>query len=347
MDGSSESKPISAGRARGHSLLSYLKANSDVETANTDPQSARVSSPDNNKSIYELHGSTQGQPVQHSSTVFGRDRIVPESTPLAGRPIGTQPDVHSLATQPVLTERDFQKEGVSVERSKPISIAISHTTPEAQVALDARRHNFDIQIRDECAGLPPRVSFLGNGDNTPPRFRMSRRSTLADKPELDAILRTTLTTYDGHQYLPLTATTLHNLSPYWKGVKPVADTSLFSCILLNKDINDVHADHVVSALQRVGVFVSHLLVVGPILTSDVGNVFNREEGNIGAGNDWDRILKCFPNLKWVKLVHVVDGGVGLPDDTYTALREAIGRCQGVQGVERFSHDSHPLALLGN
>ncbi|KAJ4359244.1 hypothetical protein N0V95_002325 [Ascochyta clinopodiicola] len=47
---------------------------------------------------------------------------------------------------------------------------------------------FNNDLRDFCTGQPPEKSYLAPGGRTSPRFRMSRRSTLADKPELDSLL---------------------------------------------------------------------------------------------------------------------------------------------------------------
>jgi hypothetical protein len=47
-------------------------------------------------------------------------------------------------------------------------------------------------------------------------------------------------------YLPLTAHTVHRLSSYGKGEKPIAETKLIDYIMIAAKINGVNADHVVA-----------------------------------------------------------------------------------------------------
>jgi hypothetical protein len=196
------------------------------------------------------------------------------------------------------------------------------------------------KLRKWCTGTSPKKSFLGNDGRLP----FTRRSTLADKPELDILLAATKIKYKGHLYLPLTAQTIHRLSPYWKGEKPIADTKLFECILINGEINGVHADHVVAALERIGNHCKHLVVVSPIQTSELGNVFNREAGNINPGSDWACILKCFPNLEYMAFVHNVDEPVELSRNTFFALHKAVATRQVAQQVKSFEYHGSPQLL---
>jgi hypothetical protein len=175
-------------------------------------------------------------------------------------------------------------------------------------------------------------------------MRFTRRSTLADKPELDAMLAMTKTEYNGHMYLPLTAHTIHKLSPYWKGSKPIADTKLFEYIKITQDINGIHADHVVAALERIGSHCNHLLVISGVQTSELGNVFNREAGNITPANDWDLILGCFPHLKHLMYIHPVDEPDHLSRRNMLSLHRAIIKRQAAQQLERFSYDA-PAKLI--
>jgi hypothetical protein len=173
---------------------------------------------------------------------------------------------------------------------------------------------------------------------------MIRRSTLADKPELDLILASTKVEYRGHIYVPLTAYVIHRLSPYWKGEKPVADTKVFECIMINSEVNGIHADHVVAALQRIGEYCKHLLVVSPIQTSELGNVFVREHGEVEPGNDWEHLLKCFPNLKYLAFVHDIDEHVELSRGTFYALHTAISNRQAAQAFKSFKYEGPPQLL---
>ncbi|KAF1840306.1 uncharacterized protein K460DRAFT_381148 [Cucurbitaria berberidis CBS 394.84] len=174
---------------------------------------------------------------------------------------------------------------------------------------------------------------------------MPRRSTIADKPELDDLLLSTMVEHNGHKYLPLSAPTIHKLSPYWKGAKPIADMKLFECIMITKEVNAVHADHVVAALKRIGQHCHHLLVVAPIQTTELGNVFNREADNVSPGNDWCRILECFPNLKQLMFIHPIDVPTELSRYTYFALHAAVANRQYAQGLESFGYNGPPGVLM--
>jgi len=206
-------------------------------------------------------------------------------------------------------------------------------------------------LRKWCSGHPPKKSFLGTDRNIPPRFRMSRRSTLADKPELDVLLAATKVEYNGHFYLPLTAKTIHRLDPFFKGAKPLADMKLFECIVITHEVNGVHADHVVAALERIGEHCKHLLVMSPVQTSELGNVFAREHDNVNPGNDWDAILGCFPHLQYLAFVHHVDEPVGFSRNTFRGLQAAVARRQAAQGqatqegLKGFSFNMPPALLM--
>jgi hypothetical protein len=173
---------------------------------------------------------------------------------------------------------------------------------------------------------------------------MSRRSTIADKPELDVILAATKVKHNGHMYLPLTAQTIHRLSPFFKGAKPIADMRLFECIVITHEINGVHADHVVAALERIGEYCKHLLVMSPIQTSELGNVFNREAGNVNPGSDWDHILKCFSNLDRLAFIHATDEPVELSRGTFYALHVAVAKRQAAQEIKNFKFEGPPQLI---
>jgi hypothetical protein len=180
-------------------------------------------------------------------------------------------------------------------------------------------------LRNWCTGQPPKRPGFGAFLKFPPRGRhsLSRRSTLADKPELDVLLAATLVEYKGKKHLPLSAKTLRRLSPLWKGEKPLANFHIFERLLLNKEINTAHADHVISALERVGGHCKHLVIISPIHISEYGDVLNREDGNINTGNDWDKIIACFPNLETATFEHPQEEPSELSRSTFANFHRAI------------------------
>ncbi|KAF2134100.1 hypothetical protein P153DRAFT_381277 [Dothidotthia symphoricarpi CBS 119687] len=67
---------------------------------------------------------------------------------------------------------------------------------------------------------------------------------------LDAVLDTATAYHNGIYHLPINA--------YTNGARPVADKSPFSRLLINGEINNVHAKHVAAALECIGEYVEHL-----------------------------------------------------------------------------------------
>lgn len=217
---------------------------------------------------------------------------------------------------------------------------------EESIPMPARFYYEQPDLRKWCTGQPPKKSYLTSDADFLPRIRKTRRNTLADKPELDNLLAATKVEYNGHYYLPLTAVTIHRLDPFFKGAKPLADMKLFECIIINQEVNGVHADHVVAGLERIGEHCKHLLVMSPVQTSELGNVFAREADNINTGNDWDAILGCFPNLNFLAFVHDVHEPVGLAGNTFRGLRAAVARRQATQEhLKGFSFNGPPALLM--
>lgn len=240
---------------------------------------------------------------------------------------------------------------ISIPRdaTPPLSATGSDSESEQEIpvepAQEVDEYYDQLDLRKWCSGQPPKRLFLSSDRALPPRIRMSRRNTLADKPELDMLLAATKVEYNGHSYLPLTAQTIYRLDPFFKGAKPLADMKLFKCIVITQEVNGVHADHVVAALERIGEHCKHLLVMSPIQTSELGNVFAREAGLINPGNDWDAILGCFPNLNYVAFIHDVKEPVGFSRNTFRGLRAAVANRQASREELKGVKFNGPPALL--
>ncbi|CAI6335474.1 unnamed protein product [Periconia digitata] len=209
---------------------------------------------------------------------------------------------------------------------------VPSSSPEDMPRSGRSRGNTVPSFGNQTSWLPYRVCGKPRpGHGFPASFMASRsspksrRSTLSDQPELDKHLRESMVTYDGLLYLPMSSTTLHHLSPFWKGLKPIAKLDeIFERVLINKDINKVHADHVVAALERVGMHCKHLVVLSPIHTAELGEVFNREIDNLDdPSSDWSKIFKCFPNLESVTFKHPDDEPLDLVEDTLKSFQRAI------------------------
>ncbi|KAF2135005.1 hypothetical protein P153DRAFT_275367, partial [Dothidotthia symphoricarpi CBS 119687] len=178
-------------------------------------------------------------------------------------------------------------------------------------------------LRMGCAGYPAKKSFLTTDFRSSSRSRLSRRSTIADIVELDAVLATAMTYYDGIYHLPINAYTVRQLSKHTNGAKPVADKTLFSRLLINGEINNVYAEHVVAALEGIGEYVEHLVIVAPIHTTEFGDAFKRDSHDVNTGSDWENILKRFPNLQSLTFKHPTHMPTELTRETFCAIHCAL------------------------
>ncbi|KAF1357970.1 hypothetical protein EJ07DRAFT_68385, partial [Lizonia empirigonia] len=196
-------------------------------------------------------------------------------------------------------------------------------------------------LRDFCTGQPPRQSFLASGERTPPRFRTARRSTLADKPELDSLLKAVMVTYKGEEFLPLEESTIRRLSQWLNGAKPLANHCLFRCLMITSDANKVDAEHLVTALEHIGMYCEHLVIVAPFHTTEFGSIFAREIANLESGSDWVQILRCFPNLQALVFKHPADEPTNLTRDTFYALACALADDSILQKIGDLKLDVPP------
>jgi hypothetical protein len=356
MNDNDENKGTSAGRARGYSMWSTLRATTQEQNAGAEHVANHAGISFARLREHSDQDISPGRAVQRPSV--GSGRIVSESRvsllttaiQAAGESIRIGISTQSLrwllgtsvsASKPI----DIEQPAVKLVRDfSNMSSSTDEGTSESEEEIPDPLDQGEKALRKWCTGQPPKKSFLGSGGRLSARLPFARRSTLADKPELDVTLALTKTAYNGHLYLPLTARTIHRLSPYWKGEKPIADTKLFDCMMITHEINGVHADHVVAALQRIGTHCKHLLVVSPVQTSELGNVFNREAGNITAGNDWDCILACFPSLRYLAFIHPINEPVELSRGTLSALHMAVAKRQAAQQLKRFEYDG-PVQLI--
>lgn len=174
---------------------------------------------------------------------------------------------------------------------------------------------------------------------------MARRSTLADKPELDSRLQALLVKHKGEVFLPLNNDTMHYLSWYLNGRKPLAHTCRFDRLMITGEANKVPAGTFVTALEHIGHYCEHLVIVAPFYTTEVVNVFDRECDNFGSGNDWEKILECFDNLQTLTFVHPQDEPTNLMRDTFYALNYALKTNTTLQKIKKVHLDVPPQVMF--
>jgi len=132
---------------------------------------------------------------------------------------------------------------------------------------------------------------------------MSRRSTLADKPELDTLLKVYTVKFKDEDFLPINENTVRLLNKYLNGSKPLANTCRFQRLLFNEETNRVRVGLFVKVLESVGMYCDNLAIVAPFHPIEFGNALKYGVGNSEPGSDWYKILDCLPALRYFTLKH--------------------------------------------
>lgn len=301
-----EKRDTSVSRTRGYSLLTaQIQAHRDEFQARSSPEHT----------------------PEHSR---GRERLLSEIGCIsAGLALGDDLDLsRSESMQTLLDTNSGRLPGPDpVVRSEPINIKPKINPLQGltsnDIGISSAGNNSELTLRNWCQGHPPRHSFLGSDHQFSPRSRPPRRSTIADKVELDSALYGAMTAYGDHDYLPVNPYTVHLLSKHTNGAKPVADKTIFSMLLINGEINNVYAEHVIAALESIGEHVKDLVIIAPINTTEFGDAFKRDSLDVNTGSDWENILKHFPNLKSLTFEHSKNLSIDLTRETFCAIHCAL------------------------
>jgi hypothetical protein len=195
--------------------------------------------------------------------------------------------------------------------------------------LEPGQYRDGLDLRIECQGKPPKKSYLSS-DSSPPSGMFPPANAA-----LDIRLTAAMTNGNGKEFLPLNARTIRMMSAYYEGAEPITDTTLFECMMINIEINDVHVDHFNAILGVIGRYCTDLIIVAPIFTTDLGNVFRRDLTDLGSGTDWEIIFRSFPNLTTLTWEHPEGTSTPASRETLLAVHCALssGRC--VQQLEAF------------
>jgi hypothetical protein len=120
---------------------------------------------------------------------------------------------------------------------------------------------------------------------------MSRRATLADRPEIDHQLVGQCVPVEGGIYLPLTVTTVRTLAPYVQGAKPLADVGLLQNLLIDKEARLYQGENLLACLKGIGQHCSSLVLSG----EDASFPFEQ------VVREWSLVLGLLPNVKTLKI----------------------------------------------
>jgi hypothetical protein len=159
----------------------------------------------------------------------------------------------------------------------------------------------------------------------------------AKKSELDRNL------YNDLVYTPLIAHLVHRLSPKWND-ELIPRNELFESMLITHEINNVYAHHIIKVLKRIGKSCQHPLLMSPIKTSELGDVFNREIDDIHTSHDWGQTFQNLPRIIHVIFVHPAGGLKEFDNNTPHAIRAAIARHQVALQPKGFEYRG-PARLL--
>lgn len=108
---------------------------------------------------------------------------------------------------------------------------------------------------------------------------------LADKPELDTVLKVHMIQFKDEEFLPIDCNTVHLLYQYLNGSKPLAHTCLFERLLFNKQANEVRVGLFVKVLENVGMHCDHLAVITPFHPIEFGSALKYEDSNPEPDSD--------------------------------------------------------------
>jgi hypothetical protein len=133
---------------------------------------------------------------------------------------------------------------------------------------------------------------------------------------------------NGKECLPLHPRTIKMMSSYYEGAEPIAKNSIFDCMMINIEINDIHVDHWNAILGMIGRYCTDLIIVAPIFTTDMGSVLRRDLTDFGRGNDWEVIFQSFPYLETLTWEHPEGTSTPASRGTLLAVHRALsgGRC---------------------
>ncbi|KAF2711293.1 hypothetical protein K504DRAFT_531898 [Pleomassaria siparia CBS 279.74] len=163
---------------------------------------------------------------------------------------------------------------------------------EAELSPDTKSLG---KVHQWC-GQPQSPGVLKVSGNLPPLLQAVRYRTLTEKnkPKLSNI------TKNNQRYLLLTKELVMAVSPLYNSeAEPITDVSLFKRLMVDEELNRTHADHIVAALDRIGVLCHELIIMGTVKTNACGDVFGREQDDSRTGNDWHEVFKSMGNLKGV------------------------------------------------
>lgn len=153
---------------------------------------------------------------------------------------------------------------------------------------------------------------------------MFRRSTLADKPDLDVQLNAVMVKYKDKMFLPLDYSTVPRIAEYLKGSKPLVHVCCaFKRLLINSQTNDVRAGLFMATLGEIGQHCEHLVILAPFHPIEFGHISDREFGNPEPGSDWEKILECFPNLQKITFEDYTKDPTTLSRDAFHSLNYAL------------------------
>jgi hypothetical protein len=183
--------------------------------------------------------------------------------------------------------------------------------------LPPGQYSDGLDLRYEAEGLPPPTRYLIS-DSPPP---------LAGEP-IYIQLEAEMMDGNGKDCLPLHPRTIRMMSGYYEGTEEIDKTSIFECMLINIEINDIHLDHWNAILGLIGRYCTDLIIVAPIFTTDQGGVLRRDLTDFCRSNDWEVIFQSFPYLETLTWEHPEGTSTPASRGTLLAVHRALssGRC---------------------
>lgn len=175
---------------------------------------------------------------------------------------------------------------------------------------------------------------------------MSRRSTLAEKPDLDVQLNAVMVEYEDDVFLPLDYSTVLRITEYLNGSKPLAHgCCVFKGLLINGQTNDVSAGLFMAAIGKIGKHCEHLVIVAPFHPIGFDHIPDSEPGNPEPGSDWEKILECFPNLHKITFEDHTKEPTTISRDAFHSLNYAFLKNTALREYVKVKNNVSPRLLF--
>lgn len=152
--------------------------------------------------------------------------------------------------------------------------------------------------------------------------------------------------YKGEMFLPLNYVSVLRITEYLNGSKPLFGVgSVFKKLLIGRETNEVRPGLLMAALEKIGLYCEHFVIIAPFHPIEFGYTSSRESGNPEPGCDWENILECFPNLHKIVFEDRAKKPTTLSCDAFHSLSCALLGNTTLQQYVEIKNDVSPALMF--